>query len=72
MMMYNDECRSIGGMHGTGNRSIQRNLVPRTLPPLQIPRELTRAETRDTAVRSWRLTAWAMARPSPSVTDFQF
>jgi hypothetical protein len=33
------------------------------LCPSQIPRDLTRARTRATAVESRRITAWAMARP---------
>jgi hypothetical protein len=37
--------------------------VPVPLCPPQIPHGLTRARTRDCAVRGWRLTTWAMARP---------
>jgi hypothetical protein len=37
-----------------------------TCPP-QIPHDLPWARTRATAVGSWRLTAWAMARPSVRV-----
>jgi hypothetical protein len=34
-------------------------------PPPQFPQDLSRTRTRDAAVGSQRLTAWAMARPNP-------
>jgi hypothetical protein len=37
--------------------------VPLPLCPPQIPHGLTRARTRDSAVRGRRLTSWAIARP---------
>jgi hypothetical protein len=37
--------------------------VPVTLCPTQIAHGLTRDRTRAAAVRGWRLTAWALARP---------
>jgi len=37
--------------------------VPVPICPLQIPHGLTRAWTRDSAVKGRRLTTWAMARP---------
>jgi hypothetical protein len=38
--------------------------VPVPLCPPQIPHGLSRDRTRASTVRGWRLTAWAMARPS--------
>jgi hypothetical protein len=38
--------------------------VPVPFCPPQIPHGLTRARTRVSEVRGWRLTAWAMARPN--------
>jgi hypothetical protein len=42
--------------------------VPVPLCPPQIPLGLTRAQTRASAMRGQRLTAWAMARPLCMVT----
>jgi hypothetical protein len=44
--------------------NIEEKLVPVPLHPTQIPHVLTGARTRTSAVRSWRLTAWAMVRPA--------
>jgi hypothetical protein len=49
---------------GRGNRSTRRKPATMPLSPPQMPHDLTRARTRAAAVRSRRLTAWAMARPS--------
>jgi hypothetical protein len=53
---------------GRENRSTRRKPAPAPLRPPQIPFDQTRVWTRATAVRSQRLTAWAMARPLPVVT----
>jgi hypothetical protein len=45
------------------NRSTRGKPVPVSLCPPQIPHGPTRDRTRSSAVRGWRLTAWAMARP---------
>jgi hypothetical protein len=59
-----DECGAVGGMRiGRRNRSTRRKPTPVPLCPPQIPHDLTWARTRAAAVRSRRLTAWAMARP---------
>jgi hypothetical protein len=59
-----DEDGAIGGMKiGRGNRSAQRKPAPVSLWPPQIPHDLTLDRTRATAMRSRRLTAWAMPRP---------
>jgi hypothetical protein len=42
--------------------------VPVSLCPPQIPRGSTQYRNRASAVGGWRLTAWAMARPSSRVT----
>jgi hypothetical protein len=42
----------------------EEKLVPVPLHPTQIPHVLTGARTRTSAVRSRRLTAWAMVRPA--------
>jgi hypothetical protein len=56
----------IGGMKiGRGNRSTQRKPAPAPLCPPQIPLDQNRVWTRAAAVGSQRLTAWAMARPTP-------
>jgi hypothetical protein len=53
-----------GGMKiGRGNRSTRRKPAPAPLCPPQIPLDQTQVWTRAAAVRSQRLTAWAMARP---------
>jgi hypothetical protein len=46
------------------SEELGNELVPTPLCPPQNPHGLTRAPTRASAVRSWRLTAWAMARPT--------
>jgi hypothetical protein len=64
--MIDDDCGAIGGMRiGRGNHSTRRKLASVPLCPLQIPHDLIQAGTRDAAVRSRRLTSWAMARPMP-------
>jgi hypothetical protein len=42
--------------------------VPVSLRPPQIPHWLTLARNRASAMRGWRLTAWAMARPPSTVS----
>jgi hypothetical protein len=72
-MIYDGDCGAIGGMKiGRGNRSTRRkpSAVPLCLP--QIPYDLTRAQIRTSAMGNQRLTAWAMARPYPSVTHHYF
>jgi hypothetical protein len=54
--------------HGK-TEELGENPVPVPLCPTQIPHGLTQARTRYCAVRGWRLTAWAMARPCYRVTD---
>jgi hypothetical protein len=54
----------LGGMKiGRGNRSTRRKPAPAPLCLPQIPLQQTRDRSRAAAVRSQRLTAWAMARP---------
>jgi hypothetical protein len=61
-MIDDGDCEAIGGMEiGRGNRSTRRKPAPAP----QIPHDQTRARTRDAAVGSQRLNAWAMARPVP-------
>jgi hypothetical protein len=68
-MIYDDDCGAIGGMKiGRGNRSTRRKPSPVPLCPSQIPHDLTRARTQAAVLGSWRLTAWAMARPNKMVT----
>jgi hypothetical protein len=56
-------CEAVDGMRiGRGSRNTRRNPAPVPHCPLQIPHNLTGARTRTAAVRSLRLTAWAMAR----------
>jgi hypothetical protein len=63
---YDGDFGAIGGMRiSRGNRSIRKKPVPVPLCPPQIPYDLTRVRTRDSAVGSRRLTAWAMAWPCP-------
>jgi hypothetical protein len=58
------DCGAIGRMkNGWGNRSTQRKPAPMPVCPPQIPRD----QTRVAVVGSQRLTAWAMARPTPSL-----
>jgi hypothetical protein len=54
MVMDDDECGAVSGMLGWGNWNC----------PSQIPHDLTRAQTRATAVGIWWLTAWATALPA--------
>jgi hypothetical protein len=42
---------------------LEEKPVPVPLCPPQIPHRLTQDRTQPSAVRGWRLTAWAMARP---------
>jgi hypothetical protein len=64
-MIDDDECGAVGGMRiGRGNRTTRRKPAPLPLCPPQIPHDLTCARTRAAAVRSRRLTSWAMARPN--------
>jgi hypothetical protein len=56
------ECR----LAGETNRSSRRKPAPAPLCPPQIPHDYTRVRTRAAAVGSHRLTAWALARPSPN------
>jgi hypothetical protein len=66
--MIDDECGAVGGMRiGRGNRSTGRKPAPAPLCPLQIPRDLAWDRIRAAAVRSQRLTAWAMTRPRADV-----
>jgi hypothetical protein len=52
-----DECGTVGGMSGRGNRSTRRKPAPVPLYPPQIPHDLTRARTRASAVGSRQLIA---------------
>jgi hypothetical protein len=64
-MTDDGDCGTVGGMKiGRGSRSTRRSPAPVSLYPPQIPHDLTRAQTRATAVGSQRLTGWAMARSS--------
>jgi hypothetical protein len=64
-MIDEGDCGAICGIKiGRGNRSTRRKPAPAPLCPPQIPHDQTRALTRDAAVGSQRLTAWAMARPN--------
>jgi hypothetical protein len=51
-------------MSGRGNQSTRKKPTPVSLYSLQIPDNLTWAQTRAAALESRRLTAWAMARAS--------
>jgi hypothetical protein len=63
-MIDEGDCGAIGGMKtGRGNRSTRRKPAPAPLCPPHISHVRTRARTRAASVGSWRLTAWAMARP---------
>jgi hypothetical protein len=63
-MINDDDYGAVGGMRvGRGNRSTRKKPAPVPLCPPQIPHDLTWDRTRDAAVGSQRLTAWAMARP---------
>jgi hypothetical protein len=67
------ECGAVGGMRiGRGIRSTRRK--PATVPrcPPQISHHLTWARTGAAVVGSRRLTAWAMARPTWSVSETVF
>jgi hypothetical protein len=67
-MIDDDYYGAVGGMRiGRGNRSTRRKPAPVPLCPPQIPHELTWDRTRAATVGSQRLTAWAMARPTPEV-----
>jgi hypothetical protein len=61
-----DDCENgeFSGRNGRGNRSTRRKPAPAPLCPPQIPLDQTRDWTRAAAVRSHRLTASAMARPT--------
>jgi hypothetical protein len=63
MIDDDDECGSVGEHIGKGNRSTQRKPAPVPLCQSQNSHYLTWARTQDTAVRSRRLTTWAMAWP---------
>jgi hypothetical protein len=52
---------------GRGNRNTRTKLPPVSLCPQQIPHDLTCVRTRPETVGSYQLTAWAMARPQPSL-----
>jgi hypothetical protein len=68
-MIDDGDCGEIGGLKmGRGNRSTRRKPALAPLCPPQIPHDQTRARTRAAAVRSQRLTAWAMARPHVSLS----
>jgi hypothetical protein len=61
-MIY-DDYEAIGEIRiGMGNWSTRRKPAAKTLCPLQIPHDLTRAPTRAAVMESRRLTAWTMAR----------
>jgi hypothetical protein len=66
------DCGEISGMKiGRRNRSTRRKPAPAPLCPPQIPHDKTRVWTRAAAVRSQRLTVWAMARPElPTYLQF--
>jgi hypothetical protein len=65
--MIDDECGAVGGMRiGRGNRSTPNKPAPVPFCPPRIPYELSRFRNRTAVMGSWRLTAWAMARPSSS------
>jgi hypothetical protein len=50
------------------NEVLGENLPQRTFVHHKIPHDQTRVWTRAAAVGSWRLTAWAMARPYLTLT----
>jgi hypothetical protein len=56
MMMDDDECATVGGIVGMGNRSTWRKPAPVPLCPPQIPHDLTRARIWDVAMGSQQLT----------------
>jgi hypothetical protein len=67
--MIDDECGAVGGMRiGRRNRNTRRKPAPVPLDPPQIPHDLTWARTQSAVVGSRRLTAWAMAPPSYSLS----
>jgi hypothetical protein len=58
-----DECGAVRGMRiYRGNQGTRRKPAPVPLCLPQIPHDLTWARSRDAAMTSRRLTAWAMAR----------
>jgi hypothetical protein len=65
-----NECGTIGGKLGRGNRSTRRELVPVTLRSPQIPHVLTQVRTQATVMGSRRLTAWATAWPGMLLCSF--
>jgi hypothetical protein len=68
-MIDDADCRAFSGMRiGRGNSSIRRKPAPLPLCPPQFLHNLTPAPTQAAMVGSWRLTAWAVARPSWLVT----
>jgi hypothetical protein len=67
-MIDEGDCGAIGGMKiGRGKLSTRRKPAPAPLCPPQIPHDQTRAWSRVAAVGNQRLTAWAMALPSPTL-----
>jgi hypothetical protein len=71
--MIDDDYGAVDGMRiGRGNRSTRRKPAPVPLCPPQIPHYLTWDQTRAAEVRSQRLTAWAMARPTCYLVDIVF
>jgi hypothetical protein len=48
--MDDDECGTVGGMIGSGNRSTRRKLAPLLSCPQEISHDLTRTRNRPTAV----------------------
>jgi hypothetical protein len=65
-MIGDGDCGEMGGMKiDRGNRSTRRKPAPAPLCLPKIPHHYTRVGPRAAAVASQRLTAWAMARPTP-------
>jgi hypothetical protein len=72
-MIRDGDCGEIGGMKiGRGNKYSEKPCRSATFVHHKIPHDQTRVWTQATAVRSRRLTAWAMARPLPTVFLFWF
>jgi hypothetical protein len=71
-MIDDDECGAVGGMRiGRWNRSTRRKPAPVPFYPSQNPRDLTWDRRRAAGMRSWRLTAWAMARSPLSLIPYK-